>query len=118
MGEGGRLRRRAKRSVKTRAITKVRPHRGDDPAKIAWMHTLGCMISGEYGVEVHHDRRLGGKATDKRTVPLKDRFHRTGPFSVEKLGRQGFEKHHRISMDEQTASYEAMWQTYREGAAF
>lgn len=103
---------------KTRPIRKDKPHRGDDKAKVAWLHTLPCDISGRRPVEVHHDRKMGAKATDKRTVPLHAEYHRIGPYSVGKLGRQGFEKHHGISMDERTAFYEAQWQLHKSQGSF
>lgn len=97
--------------VKRRSKTKG--GRGSDPKKIAWLHTQGCCICGAMPVEVHHDRRLGSRAMDRKTVPLCPLHHMDGSHSVGRMGRTGFEHDHRIDMDELTATYESIWQAHQ-----
>lgn len=122
--------------MKARPIRKDKPHRGDDKAKVAWMHETGhCLVMERggvgpmgpgdplpercgYGLEVHHDRPGGSRATDKRTARLCDVHHRTGDTSVERLGRQGFQRYHSIDMNEETARTEREWQSYKSRGAF
>ena len=124
---------------KARRIRKEKPHRGDDRAKVAWLHTRECIASPtnrtnrivhaargpmpdwsgcDGRIEVHHDRPGGARATDKRTAPVCTGHHRTGPDSLATLGRRGFEQLHSISMNAETARYEREWQVYRSQGEF
>lgn len=98
--------------IKKRRVTKG--GRGSDPAKIAWLHTLACLIFAKWPLdsecggktEVHHHRPHGAAATDARTVPLCTAHHRTGPRSLAALGRRGFQNYHAVDLDNECAFYE------------
>lgn len=78
-----------KRSAIKRRPRKAKP--GDDPAYLAWVRTLPCLIGHECvgRVEAHHStasRGLGQKTTDRETMPLcaahHNQFHNArGVFS-------------------------------------
>lgn len=129
-----------------RRSSRTKGGRGSDRAKVAWLHTLDCLVqvrrrAGTYhdlepevhgyasaaqllpspcgGVlEVHHDRLRGSPANDRKTVPVCSAHHRTGPHSLAQLGRRGFQEFHGIDMDRETTWYELEWQTHKAGAAF
>lgn len=99
------------RRIKKRHRTKG--GRNSDLKKLAWLRTLPCPFAQFVAcsaVEVHHDRPLGAPATDRRTIPVCAWHHRLGVDSIENLGRAGFEQWHDISVDQETARYEALWQ--------
>jgi hypothetical protein len=85
---------------------------------LTWLRTLPCLVCGRVPSEAHHDRKLGSRATDLRTVPLCQPFgapghHRHGPESVQVLGRAGFEERFGITMDKETARYHTLWMEER-----
>ena len=102
---------------KTRLQSRHRTKGGRNslPGKLTWLRTRPCLICGATPSEVHHDRKMGSRADDRRTVPLcqpygKPGHHREGPDSVQVLGRAGFEARHGISMDVETVRYHEEWE--------
>lgn len=106
-------RKRIKKSARTKG------GRNSNPTKLAWLRTQPCLVAAIvthdphqrfvcWGVtEVHHDRKRGARATDAKTLPLCTAHHRTGPNSVQTLGRQGFEDYLGTPLDGEIAWYEA-----------
>jgi hypothetical protein len=80
------------------------------PAKLAWLHTLPCAITGTWPVEVHHERLRGERADDLRTIPLAPLLHRDGPEARHTLGREGFERRHGVSLDGLWMEYQQRWE--------
>jgi hypothetical protein len=90
--------------------------RGSLPRKVAWLHGFPCDICYWSPVEVHHDRHLGSRATDRRTVPLCRRCHREGEDSVQALGRTRFQQVHRYDMDVRCAYWQERWDAQERAA--
>lgn len=85
--------------------------RGSLPAKINWLHGFPCDICGAMPVEVHHDRRLGSRAMDERTIPLCPGHHRIGPWSVQNLGRGRFQDFFNYDIATRCAYWQERWET-------
>lgn len=105
----------AKRPTRIKKSAQTKGGRNSNPAKLRWLREQKCLVAvvGKNGsvcygvVEVHHDRLRGARATDARTLPLCSGHHRVGPYSVERLGRRGFEGYLGTPIDGETAWYEA-----------
>ncbi len=71
-----------------------------DKAYLSWCSTQPCLVSGRFGVTVHHVRNFSPK-DDRRTVPLMAEFHlyQHGPMSIEALGRKEFERRFEIDLE-------------------
>jgi hypothetical protein len=80
------------------------------PEKIAWLHEQGCAVCGARPVEVHHERRRGGRADDRQTIPLCPAHHRTDRKSRHVLGGYGFEVCHGVYLDGLCAEYQRRWE--------
>ena len=112
---------KARKRIKARRVTKA--GRNSDPAKLAWLRTLWCRCvttdpQGCWGVvETHHDRHHGSRATDKKALPACAGHHRTGPHSVEALGREGFQVYHGLDLDTECAKYETEWRVRKASGA-
>lgn len=99
--------------------------RNSDPKKLAWQRaeTICIVTQSPYGpnpcagvLEVHHDRPKGSRATDRRTATLCTGHHRTGPCSVQMMGRTRFQRFHGLDMDYWTAKIEYDWQASKRQA--
>lgn len=124
-GKPTRVRVRRQGPLRARKITTEKPHRGDDRAKVAWQHERPCFVAGKRQDSpcsgrktVHHDRRLGGKATDRKTVTACNGHHQHGPHAIETLGRSGFEAFFGILMEDETAHAEMLWQAHKSQESF
>lgn len=93
---------------KARKVTKG--GRNTLPEKLAWLHECACAISGTWPVEVHHERKRGERADDRRTIPLAPHLHRDGSHSRHVLGREGFQAYHLVSLDALCAEYQRRWE--------
>jgi hypothetical protein len=60
------------------------PKRQRDPAYLARVAELPCVVCGVYGVHVHHQTGsgMGRKADDYDTFPLCPRHHQHGNYGV------------------------------------
>lgn len=75
----------------------AKPHR--DPRWLRWVRNLPCCVcSTQRGVEAAHvgAHGLGQKASDRSTIPLCPRHHRTGADSLHNLGPRRFEQVHGV----------------------
>ena len=109
------------RTARLRARSRTRGGRNSLPGKLAWLREQRCDICGRLYPEVHHDRRLGSRADDRRTVPLCQPFgkaghHRDGPESVQVLGRTRFQELHRYDLDARCAYWQARWDAQERAA--
>jgi hypothetical protein len=114
---------------------RTRGGRNSNPGKLAWLRTwCSCLVASvgagtmrEFGhvapafvvgcagpIEVHHHRKRGARASDDRTLPLCRAHHRTGPRSVEKLGRIGFESYVGVDLDSECVHYEALYRATQD----
>lgn len=91
---------------------KRKPKPGDDPARIAWVRTLMCMICRTQSTitEAAHvgDRGLGQKCQDAETIPLCAEHHRTGKDSAHVMGKR-FWSHHGISREDAIRRYQGFY---------
>jgi len=98
------------RKTRLRARHRTKGGRNSLPDKLAWLRTQACDICGARPVEVHHDRFLGSRATDERTIPLCVRHHREGPEAVQTLGRTGFQEFHDYTISARCALWHERWE--------
>lgn len=108
---------RAKPSLKAKYVTKG--GRNSDLGKLRFIRSRECMVKAspstdpcEGLTEAHHDRPKGAPANDARTVPLCVGHHRTGQYSVQALGRNGFELFHKLDMDAAVDHYETEYRAH------
>ena len=118
--------------IKARRVTKG--GRNSDPAKLAWIRSLRCLVFGRYQgwdsdpcssrpstyfrqQEVHHCRKGGSRATDKLTVPLCPSHHRLGTYAVQAIGRERFEARYGVNLMTEAKRYEAVWQARKASEA-
>jgi hypothetical protein len=83
---------------------RIKPGRQEDPAHLALVRALPCVICGTTPGEAHHIRDgqvgAGQKAGDNEAISLCPAHHRTGPDSIHALGtrewqrRFGTQRHH------------------------
>ena len=83
----------------------------DHYAKLA---RLGCVLcthlgytGADYGVEIHHIRRFGGKRDNSPAVPLCAGHHRHFKDSIHQLGAKGFRKHWGFDLEDKLLEVEA-----------
>ena len=112
----GRVERASLRTPIKKRRSKPRRGRVVDKDYLAWIHTKPCAVVGPFietgrkGVSVrfcmtpvtaHHVRRFGEPKNDRRTIPLcwSHHFHSAGPYSIERLGKAGFEKFYDIDIE-------------------
>ena len=98
------LQRRTPLAPRRKRKRMIKPEREVDPAHLAKVATLPCLVCCALGVEVHHikDRYTAGgrRAGDDETLPLCPTCHRTGPEAFHHLGsrewerRFGSQRHH------------------------
>ncbi len=83
-----------------RRRAKPRKGRTRDLAFLDFVGRQPCLVSGRFGVTVHHVRNYGAR-DDRRTVPLAAEFHlyQSGPLSIERLGRREFERRFEIDLE-------------------
>lgn len=133
-----RIRRQEQRATRkrVRATYKTAGGRHSDPDKLDWLRKRPCIVrenhfvvhrairsDGRPGgvllsgqtpcvgrVEAHHHRERGSRATDERTIPLCGSHHRTAPDSLHVLGRDGFQRFHRLDLNAECERYEREWQ--------
>ncbi len=86
------LKRKAPMKAKRTRKHIIKPERVSDPERLAWIHTLPCVVCSSWGLiqesptEAHHLRRrpdgqdygLLVKAPDTETIPLCSRHHWNG----------------------------------------
>lgn len=99
-----------KRSPIKRRRSKPRRGRVVDTARLAWMATQPCLISGEMDATTHHVREYGSPKDDTRTIRLAWRYHLHGfsgkpNLSIEHLGKKKFEAAHGIVIEDEIAKY-------------
>ena len=75
---------------------------------------LGCVLcahlgfeGSDYGVEIHHIRRYGGKRDNAPAVPLCAGHHRHFKDAVHQLGAKGFRKHWGFDLEDKLPEIEA-----------
>ena len=51
-----------------RSATRKKTH--EDKHSREWIHTQPCIVTGRYGVTMHHVRQFGGPRVDRRGIPL------------------------------------------------
>ena len=76
---------RPKPRRKSAAASRIKPRRVSDPAHLARVAALPCIVCGAQPVEVHHIRAtvgMGQRASDLETLPLCHSCHRTGGAGV------------------------------------
>lgn len=87
-----------------------------DESYLAWIRSLPCMVSGQFGVHAHHlvghGRRSTQKTHDFWAIPLAPVEHSQGPRSLHNIGWQEWEaqyksQHHYVS--------KLLDQAFREG---
>ena len=74
-----------------------------DRKYLAWIRTQPCAVCGSTrNIEAAHvgPHGLGQKASDRSTIPLCARHHRTGNDSVHSLGPRKFEAVHSLGLAE------------------
>ena len=104
--------------IKTRRVTTG--GRGSLPEKIAWLHGKPCAASYSDeahcsgGVEVHHERRRGERASDERCFPLCVGHHQHdgGPHARHRIGPAAFAQLVGGSLEEVCAAYHVAWETH------
>src|SRR5512142_103221 len=72
-----------------------------DPRYLAWIRTLPCIVcASTRRIEAAHvgPHGLGQKASDRSTVPLCPKHHRTADDSYHHLGPRKFSKAHRVDL--------------------
>ena len=104
------------RTARLRARGRTKGGRGSLPRKVAWLHGFPCDVCGSFPVEVHHDRRLGSRATDRKVTPLCVAHHREGPASVQALGRTRFQEVHGYDLDARCAYWQERWDAQERAA--
>jgi hypothetical protein len=68
----------------------------------AYIRSFPCLVCGtRFGVECCHvgPHGLGQKSSDKYSVPLCRRHHRTGNDALDKIGRRRFEQLHNLDLN-------------------
>ena len=75
---------------------------------------LGCVLcahlgfkGSDYGVEIHHIRRYGGKRGNAAAVPLCAGHHRHFKDAIHQLGAKGFRKHWGFDLEDKLPEIEA-----------
>ena len=90
------LQRRTPMAPRRKRKRMIKPERVVDPAHMAKVATLPCLVCGAWPVEVHHrkDRTTAGgrRAGDDETLPLCPACHRTGPEAFHILGSREWER--------------------------
>jgi len=104
---------RARKKVRRRigALKGNKPLR--DPAYLAWIRTLECLLCRHYHItqswptEAAHSGPHGvsQKAADDQALPLCRHCHQSGPGSYHAIGRKFFETHGLKPREELVASY-------------
>jgi len=72
-----------------------------NPKWLRFIRSLACCVcSKTWSIEAAHvgNGGMGQKAPDTDAVPLCKACHRSGPSSLHKLGRRGFERVHSIDL--------------------
>ncbi len=84
-----------------RRRAKPRKGRIADTKFLAWCATQPCIVSGRFGVTLHHVRRFGEQKQDRRVVPLMAQFHliQHGETSIEALGKTAFERRFEVDLE-------------------
>lgn len=88
------------RDSKADAAKRKRERRAahQDKAYLAWAATQPCIVTGRFGVELHHQpRKSQADWHDRKVVPLVPELHR-GLMGVHMLGVEQFEKIHEVDM--------------------
>ncbi len=95
-----------KRSTKPIKKKRTKPRRGvlKDPAYLDFIRQQKCCVCLKWGnnipmqwtpTEAAHvgERGLSQKCSDRKTLPLCERHHRTGPLAAHQLGKKFWEYH-------------------------
>ncbi len=90
-----------RRSPIKRRRSAARRGRLVDKAYLKWCGKQQCLVSGRFGVTLHHVRSFGSARDDRRVVPLMAQFHliQHGETSIEALGKTAFEKRFEIDLE-------------------
>ena len=90
------LLRRAPLAPRRKRARTFKAERVVDPAHMARVATLPCLVCGAWPVEVHHikDQQTAGgrRAGDDETLPLCPTCHRTGSEAFHALGSREWER--------------------------
>ena len=78
---------------------RIKPGRVEDPAYLARVRNLPCVVCGAVPSEAHHPKGLefcgkGQKASDHDAFPLCPACHRTGPGAFHAIGSRSWEAIH------------------------
>jgi hypothetical protein len=95
-----------------RRRSKPRKGRTRDLAYMAWCAKQPCLVSGRFGVTLHHVRSFGSGRDDRRVVPLMAEFHliQHGKLSIEGLGKQEFERRFEIDLEAEIIRLNALFE--------
>lgn len=81
------------------------PRRGRvvDKLFLRWCSLQPCCITNELPATTHHVRSFGSQKDDTRVVRLVARLHmhEFGMFSIERLGKEKFEEHFGIVLEDE-----------------